>query len=101
MLKQWLRSAIQDEAKISQISPDSVRVQGLSRRPSSGLLYPVSPEQEHNRKGRKHKVSVVSSSQAQSKMKTGHRPQQAQHFSRSREIQNGDPKFHQGLSDAR
>ena len=51
---QWLRSTIQEEAKRSQISPDSVRIQGPSTSSSSGLLYPVSPEQNHSRKGRKH-----------------------------------------------
>ena len=56
---QWLHSTIQDKAKISQISCNLVRIQGPPKRPSSGLLRPVSTEQECNRKGRKHQVSWV------------------------------------------
>ena len=40
---QWLRSAIPFKAKLDQISSDSVRVQGPTKRPSLGHLYPVSP----------------------------------------------------------
>ena len=34
-------------------------IQGPSKRPSSGLLYPVSPVKERNRKGVKYKISRV------------------------------------------
>ena len=39
--------------------PDSVRVQGPPKRPSSGHLYPVSSVKERNRKGGKCKISRV------------------------------------------
>ena len=39
---QWLRTAIPFKTKFGQIPSDSVRVQGLSKRPSTGHLYPVS-----------------------------------------------------------
>ena len=85
VLKFWMKP------KLARF-PDFVRIQGPSKRPSSGLLYPVSPELERNRKGRKHKVSwvlqsLVSSLQAQPKIETGHSPQQAQHFSRSSKME--------------
>ena len=38
-------------------SPDHLRIQGPPERPSSGLLFPVSPDQEHNR--RVDKVSYL------------------------------------------
>ena len=38
---QWLRTAIPFKTKFGQIPSDSVRVQGPSKRPSSGHLYPV------------------------------------------------------------
>ena len=52
---QWLRSAIPFKAKLDQISSDSVRVQGPSKRPSLGHLYPVSPVKGRYRKGGKCK----------------------------------------------
>ena len=48
---QWLRTAIPFKAKFGQIPSDSVRVQGPSKRPSTGHLYPVSSVKERNRKG--------------------------------------------------
>ena len=56
---QWLRTAIPFKAKFGQISSDPVRVQGPSKRPSPGLLYPVSSVKERNRKGGKCKISRV------------------------------------------
>ena len=56
---QWLRSAIPFKAKLGQISSDSVRVQGPTKRPSLGHLYPVSPVKERYRKGGKCKISRV------------------------------------------
>ena len=53
---QWLHSAIPFKAKLDQISSDSVRVQGPSKRPSLGCLYPVSPVKERYRKGGKRKT---------------------------------------------
>ena len=47
---QLLCSTIHHETKISQSSSDS-RIQGPSKRSSSGLLYPVSYVKNHNRKG--------------------------------------------------
>ena len=52
---QWLLTAIPFKTKFGQIPPDFVRVQGPSKRPSSGHLYPVSAVKERNRKGGKVK----------------------------------------------
>ena len=73
------------KTKSGQISSDYVRIQGPSKRPSSGHLYPVSSVKERNRNG-KCKISrvlqsPVSSPQASPKVEAGHRPKQAQHFS--------------------
>ena len=54
---QWLRTAIPFKTKSGQIPSDSVRIQGLSKRPSSGHLYLVSSVKERNRKGGKCKIS--------------------------------------------
>ena len=56
---QWLRTAIPFKAQFGQIPSDPVRVQGPSKRPSPGHLYPVSPVKERNRKGGKCKISRV------------------------------------------
>ena len=76
---QWLRTAIPFKAKFGQISSDPVRVQGPSKRPSPGLLYPVSFVKERNQKGRKCKISrvlqsPVPSTQASPKVEASHRP---------------------------
>ena len=83
---QWLRTAIPFKAKFGQIPSDPVRVQGLSKRPSPGHLYPVSSVKERNGKGGKCKISrvlqsPVPSTQASPKVEASHRPKQAQHFS--------------------
>ena len=98
---QWLRSAIPFKAKLDQISSDSVRVQGPTKRPSLGHLYPVSPVKERYRKGGKCKISrvlqsPVPSTQASPKVEASHRLKQAQHFSTCRKIQNGNshPPIH-------
>ena len=103
---QWLRSTIHFKTKPSQGSPDSLRIQGSSKRPSSGHLYPVFSVKEHNRKGRKCKVSQilqspVSSPQVSPKVEANNRHKQVQHFSTCRNVQNGNSKVHQGLSDSR
>ena len=56
---QWLRTAIPLKTKLGQISSDSIRIQGPSKKPSSGRLYPVSSVKERNRKGGKCKISRV------------------------------------------
>ena len=76
---QWLRTAIPFKAKFGQIPSDPVRVQGPSKRPSPGHLYPVSPVKERNRKGGKCKISrvlqsPVPSTQASPKVEASHRP---------------------------
>ena len=91
---QWLRTAIPFKTKFGQIPSDSVRVQGPSKRPSSGHLYPVSSVKECNRKGGKCKISrvlqsPVPSTQASPKVEASHRPKQTQHFSTHRKVQNG------------
>ena len=77
---QWLRSAIHFKTKAGQIPSDSVRIQGPSKRSSSGHLYPVK-----NRKGGKCKISrvlqsPVSSPQASPKVEASNRHKQAQHI---------------------
>ena len=103
---QWLRSAIPFKAKLDQISSDSVRVQGPTKRPSLGHLYPVSPVKERYRKGRQCKISrvlqsPVPSTQASPKVEASHRLKQAQHFSTRRKVQNGNSRVHQDLPDSR
>ena len=103
---QWLRTAIPLKTKSGQIPSDSVRIQGPSKRPSSGHLYPVSPLKERNRKGGKWKISrvlqlPVSSPQASPKVEASHRLKQAQHFSTRRKVQNGNSRVHQDLPGSR
>ena len=103
---QWLRTAIPFKTKFGQIPSDSVRVQGPSKRPSSGHLYPVSSVKECNQKGGKCKISrvlqsPVPSTQASPKVEASHRPKQAQHFSTRRKVQNGNSRVHQDLPDSR
>ena len=103
---QWLRTAIPFKAKFGQIPSDPVRVQGPSKRPSTGHLYPVSSVKERNRKGGKCKISrvlqsPVRSTQASPKVEASHRPKQAQHFSTCRKVQNGNCRVHQDLPDSR
>ena len=88
---QWLRTAITLKTKLGQISSDSLRIQGPSKRPSSGRLYPVSSVTERNRKGEKCKISrilqsPVSSLQASPKVEASNRLKQAQHFSTCRKV---------------
>ena len=69
-------------------------------------MYPVSSVKERNRKGGKCKISrvlqsPVSSTQASPKVEASNRPKQAQHLSTSRNVQNGNTRVHQGLSDSR
>ena len=92
------------KTNIGQIPSDSV--QGPSKRPSSGLLYPVSSVKERNRKGGKSKISwvlqsPVPSTQASPKVEASHRPKQAQHFFTCRKVQNGNTRVHQDLPDSR
>ena len=103
---QWLRSAIPFKTKLDQISSDSVRVQGPTKRPSLGYLYPVPPVKERYRKGRQCKISrvlqsPVPSTQASPKVEASHRLKQAQHFSTRRKVQNGNSRVHQDLPDSR
>ena len=96
---QWLRSTIPFKAKLDQIPSDSIRVQGPTKRPSLGHLYPVSLVKERHRKGGKRKISrvlqsPVPSTQASPKVEASHRLKQAQHFSPCRKVQNGNPGVH-------
>ena len=90
----------------NQVWSDSVRIQGPSKRPSSGHLYPVSSVNERNRKGGKCKIarvlqSPVSSPQASPKVETSNRLNQAQHFSTCRKVENGNSRVHQDHPDSR
>ena len=103
---QWLHSAIPFKAKLDQISSDPVRVQGPTKRPSLGHLYPVSLVKERYRKGGKRKISRVlqspiPSTQASPKVEASHRLKQAQHFSTCRKVQNGNPGVHQDFPGSR
>ena len=92
---QCLRTAIPFKTKFGQIPSDSVRVQGPSKRPSSGHLYPVSSVKERNRKGGKYKISRVLQSPVsctQASPKVSHRPKHPQHSSTRRKVQNGTPE---------
>ena len=96
---QWLRSAIPFKAKLDQISSDSIRVQGPTKRPSHGHLYPVSLVKERHRNGGKRKISrvlqsPVPSTQASPKVEASHRLKQTQHFSTCRKVQNGNSGVH-------
>ena len=103
---QWLHTAIHFKTKSGQIPSDSVRIQGPSKRPSSGHLYSVSSVKECNRKGGKFKISrvlqsPVSSTQASPEVESSHKLKQAQHFSTHRKVQNGNSRVHQDLPDSR
>ena len=94
---QWLSTAIPFKTKFGQIPSDSLRIQGPSKRPSSGHLYPVSSVKERSRKGGKCKISQVlqspvSSTQASPKVEACHRLKQAQHFSTRRKVQMETPE---------
>ena len=83
-----------------------VRVQGPTKRPSLGYLYPVSPVKERYRKGGKCKISrvlqsPVPSAQASPNVEASHRLKQAQHFSTRRKVQNGNSRVHQDFPDSR
>ena len=82
---QWLRPSIHLKTKFSQSSSDSIRIQGPSKRSSSGLLYPVSSV---NAKERVETVKFLG-------------PKQAQHLPTCRKVQNGNTRVHQDLSDSR
>ena len=102
---QWLHSAIHLKTKFSQSPPDWIMLQGPSKRPSSGLLYPVSSVKERYRKGGKCEISrvlqsPVSSPQASPKVEASNRPKQAQHLPTCRKVQNGNTRIHQDLSDS-
>ena len=104
--RDWLRSSIHLKTKFSQSSPDSFRIHCPSKRPSSGLLYPVSSVKERNRKGGECKItrvlqSPVSSPQTSPKVEARNRPKQAQHLPTYRKVQNGNTRVHQDLSDSK
>ena len=87
--KQWLHFTIHLDTNIDQSSPDPLGIRSPSERCSSGLLHPISPDQERYRKGGKWKISrvlqsPVSSPQASLKVQACHRPQHAQHLSGSK-----------------
>ena len=94
---QWLHSAIHFKTKYGQIPSDSVRIQGPSKRSSSGHLCPVSSVKECERKGGKCKISrvlqsPVSSPKASPKVEASNRLKQTQHFSTCRKVRNGNSK---------
>ena len=81
-------------------------LQGPTKRPSLGHLYPVSLVKERHRKGGKRKISRVlqshvPSTQASPKVEASHRLKQAQHFSTCRKVQNGNPRVHQDFPGPR
>ena len=103
---QWLRTAIPLKTKLGQIFSDSIRIQTPSKRLSSSRLHPVSSVKEHYQKGGKCIISrvlrsTVSSPQASPKVEASNRPKQAQHFSTSSKVQNGNSRVHQELPGSR
>ena len=75
----------------NQSFPDSIRLQGPSKRQNSGLLYPVSSVKECNRKGGKCKISwvlqsPVSCTEASPKVEVSNRLKQAQHLPTCRKV---------------
>ena len=69
-------------------------------------MYPVSSVKERNRKDGKCKISPVLQSsvpspQASPNVEASHRPNQAQHSSTHRKVQNGNSRVHQDLPDSR
>ena len=102
---EWLRASLSPQAQTNQISTDHIRIQKSAKRPSSSLLYPVSPAQTCNRKSTKHRVSwflqsPVSSPKATSKMETSHRLKQAKSIPEDRKIQ-GDPRINKNILEYR
>ena len=88
---QCVRSTIHLKTKISSLN--ALEIKGPPERSSSGLLHPVSSDQECYHKGGKCKISLVlqlpvSSPQASTKVEASHRPQQAQLLFCSRKVQN-------------
>ena len=99
-------AAIPLKTKLGQISSDNIRIQGPSKRPSSGQLLPLSSVKERYRKGGKCKISrvlqsPVSSPQASPKVEASNRLKQAKHFCTGRKVQNGNSGVHQDLPDSR
>ena len=91
---QWLRSSICFKTKICQSPSDLIRIQGPSKRTSSGHL------------SGKCKIPrvlqlPVSCTQAPPKVEASNRLKQAKHFSTSRKVQNGNSQVHQNLPDSR
>ena len=74
------------KSKFSQSSPDSIRLQGPSKRTSYGFLYSVSSVKELNRKGGKCTLSQVLDL---SRLNT------------FLLVENGNTRVHQGVSDSR
>ena len=102
---QWLRSTIPLKTQLGQFSSDCIRIQGPTKRPSSGRLHPVSAVKERNRKGGKCKISrvlqsPVSCTQASPAVEACNRPKQAQHFPTHRKVQNGNSRVHQDPPDS-
>ena len=99
----YILPLIHFKTKSCQSPSDSVRIQGPSKRTSSGHLYPVSSVKECNRKGGKCKISrvlqsPVSCTQASPKVEASDRLKQAQHFSTFFCL---NFRVHQNLPDSR
>ena len=100
---QWLRSPIHFKTKSGQISSDSFKIQGPSKRSSSGLLYPVSSVKERNRN--LERVENVKSLGFYSRLFLVPRPHQRWRpvidLSTRRKVQNGNSRVHQDLPDSK
>ena len=102
----WLRASLSPQAQTNQTSTDHIRIQKSTKRPSSSLLYLVSPAQTCDRKSTKHRVSwflqsPVSSPKATSKVETSHRLKQAKSIPEDRKIQDGDPRINKNILEYR
>ena len=103
---EWLRASFSPQAQTNQTSTDYIRIQKSTKRPSSSLLYPVSPAQTCDRKSMKQRVSwflqsPVSSPKATSKVETSHRLQQAKSIPEDRKIQDRDPRINKNILEYR
>ena len=90
------------KAKVSQSSPDSLRIKGPAKSSGSGRLYPLSSvkntiERVENVKSLGFYSRLFFCPQASPKVEASDRPQQAQHLRSCRKVQNGNSKVRASL----
>ena len=87
------------QTKVTQTTPDHLRMQGPPKQPSSCLLYPVSPDQERWRKSRQRNA-ICYSPKASTEMEAGHITKQAKDFLECGKFQNENTRVHKDLSNS-